>query len=168
MTQTASDNDVPMNLMARLWDEEYFRDRIHPEEASGCDIGTAPNYAAHLGQFLADPQGFKQRERLQRLLIGQFRQILVDCNLGVGIEAATTCGAAILKKRLQRPTAEQQEILERVLLLEEESDRKLIPALLDQILVGVLLPEDWEEIATAAAEKVRLQVLEQRLFAKTA
>ena len=98
--------DAIPDLMARLWDEACFRDRIRQEEAAS-DIGTSPDYGLQLGQFLADPEGFKQRSKLQSLLMNQLKQVLSACNLGIGIEAALTCGSALLEQRLQAPTPEQ-------------------------------------------------------------
>lgn len=157
---TQGENQSP-NLLSRLWDEEYFLERVRQEEASGCDVGTGPQSDAALGHLLTDPESFKQRARLQHLLMKQFERRLAECQLGSGLDAAFAAGEAILQQRLATPTATQLQALAEILELDQAAVQEQLQTKLNKILNETLQPEGWEAIATAAAEQVRQQILQQ-------
>lgn len=159
-SSTTHGDNQPPNLISRLWDEEYFLERVRKEEASGCDIGAGPQSEA-LGRLLTEPESFKQGARLQHLLLKQLKRRLAECQLGSGMDAAFTVGEAILQERLATPTAAQLQALAEILELDVAAAQEQLPTKLNQMLNETLQPEGWEAIAAAAAEQVRQQILQQ-------
>jgi hypothetical protein len=122
---------------------------------------------------MAHPERYSQLARLRSIVIREFKELLVDWNLGVGAEAALICGRGLLMERLLHPTPEVQERL--LAVLEEDlanpegdSSSKPLRAGLQELLQGILTPEDWELIAVTAGNSVREQVIERVQTAKTA
>lgn len=162
MTQPASqDGNLSPDLLAQLWDEASFRERVFQEEAAGCDIEAGLEPGADLGRLLSAPEAFKQGARLQHLLMKQLKQQLRNCHLGAGMDAAVDAGEAILRDRLTAPTATLLGQLEQLLDLDAIGQQDALQALLHQIVNETLQAEDWQKIAAAAAERVRQQVIQQ-------
>jgi hypothetical protein len=115
-----------------------------------------PRRGDQLGKVLSNPYGYSQHERLRSRVFRELRQMLTECNLGVGLEAAQSVGKALIIQRLRSPSAEIQNQLMAV-LAEDQASAQDIPlsatALesLRQVIQTVLLPEDWDTIAMAAA-----------------
>ena len=93
----------------------------------------------------------------------EFKELLADWNLGVGTEAALACARELLMERLQEPAPEVQRQL--LAVLEEdlasppgEECPKPHRAGLQELLRRVLMPADWESIASIAGNSVREQV----------
>jgi hypothetical protein len=158
------------NLMARYWDDDYLRTVVLMEEEAG-EVTAGPDYGNQLGQFMADPQGFKDMERLKFLVFRSLNQLLLDCNLGAGHSAAFRCGKKLLFNYLQLPTLDQQEQLWQVLELDASSDL-IAKTAIDQHLMSfirtLLTAKDWGAIATAASESLHQQMIDQWPLRKTA
>jgi hypothetical protein len=164
-------DDLPTpNLMARYWDDDYLRALMLMEEESG-EVTAGPDYGNHLGQFIADPQGFKEMERLKFLVFRSLNQLLLDCDLGAGHSAAFRCGKKLLFNYLQLPTLDQQEQLWQALELDAGGDlsaKNTIDPQLTSLICELLTATDWATIATAASESLQQQMIDQWPLLKTA
>jgi hypothetical protein len=90
----------------------------------------------------------------------ELRQLLAECDLGVGLKAAQSAGKALIIQRLRSPSAEIQSQLMAVLAEDQasEQDIPLSAAALEslrQVIQTVLFPEDWEAISAAAASAIQ-------------
>lgn len=155
------------------YDSEWLREAVRIEDEADCDISAGFDWGANLGAVMAHPERYSQLARLRSIVIREFKELLVDWNLGVGAEAALICGRGLLMERLLHPTPEVQEQL--LAVLEEDlanpegdSSSKPLRAGLQELLQGILTPEDWELIAVTAGNSVREQVIERVQTAKTA
>ncbi|HBE21056.1 MAG TPA: hypothetical protein DEG17_17340 [Cyanobacteria bacterium UBA11149] len=89
------------------------------------------------------------------------KDLLGKSNLGVGMVAAMTCGEKLLSTRLQHCSVAVQEQLWKI-LAEKLATREVSPSNLIQLrllLCQLLTQEDWEAMATAAANNVRQEVM---------
>ncbi|MBE9129194.1 MULTISPECIES: hypothetical protein [unclassified Coleofasciculus] len=155
------------------YDSEWLREAVRIEDEADCDISAGFDWGANLGAVMAHPERYSQLARLRSIVIREFKELLVDWNLGVGAEAALICGRGLLMERLLHPTPEVQErllaVLEKDLASPEgDSSSKPLRAGLQELLQGILTPEDWELIAVTAGNSVREQVIERVQTAKTA
>lgn len=155
-TPTAADLQTAQALMAQMQDPQWVLAAAQLEEELGCDISAGPELGRGLGRMLADPAGFYQHQRLKQIVFRGLRQLLEDCDLGVGLPAAQSIGKQLLNERLQQPAMEvQQQLI--AILAEDLSASQDVPlsataqATLRQVIQTVLLADDWESISSAAA-----------------
>lgn len=147
--------------MSFQMNQEQFWQAVQLEEATEGEIG-AGYTGIHLDRFSDDPVSFRRMKQLQSFLIKEFQQLLMAWELGAGAESAIACGQVILLKRFQNPPLEIQQQLWQIL---EDSQASLegraveSTASVRAILHEVLLQEDWEAIADAAASAIHHQVL---------
>lgn len=89
---------------------DRFNELLKIEEEVNCNIGAG--YAGvYLPEFLADPIHFQQMHRLQAIVLEAFQSLLDELNLGIGKDAAFTCGRKLVLERLiQPPVAVQQQL----------------------------------------------------------
>lgn len=153
-------NQVALDLMAQLQDPQWAREAARIEDEANCDISAGRNWGDQLAQFMSDPEGFHQTIRLRTLVLAELRQILLECNLGAGLEAAQALGKSLLLQRLQHPSPEIQTRLRVVLSEDLASESMDIPlsataqTALNQVVRTVLTPVDWEAIAATAGSAI--------------
>lgn len=162
-SQRSDDSRLALDLMAQLRDPQWALEAARVEEEAHCEISAGPEFGARLGQFMADPHSFHQFQRLRSLVLREFRQLLTDGNLGVGTDAAWSVGKERLMVRLKQPSPDIQAQL-KLVLAEDLATTENEPlsadalALLQQAVYAALTPEDWDDIATAAANAVQQHV----------
>jgi len=162
-SQRSDDAQLALDLMAQLRDPQWALEAARIEEAARCDISAGPEFGARLGQFMANPYSFHQFQRLRALVLREFRRLLMDGNLGIGTEAAWSVGQERLMLRLKQPSPDIQTQLKLVLAedLGSTQDEPLsadAQALFQQAVYAALTPEDWDDIAAAAANAVQQHV----------
>ncbi|MBD1852745.1 hypothetical protein [Leptolyngbya sp. FACHB-711] len=143
--------------------DDRFDELLKIEEEVNCDIGAG--YAgAYLPEFLADPIHFQQIRRLQAIVLEAFQSLLNELNLGIGKDAAFTCGRKLVLERLIQPpvTIQQQlwDALQEDGLIQSALQPQPDYAKVKAILRTTLTQADWSAIATAASESIRIQMLE--------
>lgn len=162
-SQRSDDSQLALDIMAQLRDPQWALEAARIEEEARCDISAGPEFGARLGQFMADPYSFHQFQQLQSLVLREFRRLLMDGNLGIGTEAAWRVGQERLILRLKQPSPNVQAQL-KLVLAEDLATTENEPlsadalALLQEAVYAVLTPEDWDDIAAAAAKAVRSHV----------
>jgi hypothetical protein len=162
-SQCSDDSQLALDLMAQLQDPQWALEAARIEEEAHCDISAGPEFGARLGQFMADPLSFHQFQRLQSLVLREFRQLLTDGNLGVGADAAWSVGQERLMLRLKQPSPNIQAQL-KLVLAEDLATTENEPlsadalALLQEAVYAALTPEDWDDIAAAAANAIQMHV----------
>ncbi|MEM9818267.1 MAG: hypothetical protein AAF827_17915 [Cyanobacteria bacterium P01_D01_bin.6] len=97
------------------------------------------------------------------LVLRAFQRLLTDGNLGVGTDAAWSVGQERLVQRLKQPSPDIQAQLKLVLAedlaaTENEPLSAAAQTLLQETVYTALTPEDWDDIAAAAAKAVQQQV----------
>jgi hypothetical protein len=164
MTSQHSDHSqAALELMAQLQDPQWALEAAQMEDEANCEIGAGPGLGARLGQFMADPYGFHQVQRLQSLILDELRRLLTDGNLGIGTDAAWRLGKERLMRRLKQPSPDCQTQLKWVLAEDMANHEPLSAeahALLQQTIYAALTPEDWDDIAAAAANAIQQHVVE--------
>lgn len=165
-SQYSDDAQLALDLLAQLQDPQWALEAAGIEEAAKCDMSAGPELGARLGQFMADPFSFHQFERLRSLALREFRRLLTDGNLGVGTDAAWSVGQERLLLRLKQPSPDIQAQLKWVLaedLAHTENEPLSANALtlLQKSVYAALTPEDWDDIAAAAANAVQKHVKRQ-------
>lgn len=158
-TPTAEDLQAAQAMLAELQNPQWSLTAAQLEDELECEIG-AGIPAHQLSKFWSDPAAFCEHQRLKALVFQGLRQLLTECDLGVGLSAAQTTGKQLLNERLQQPTVEvQQQLL--AILDEDLSSSRDVPlsadaqANLRQVILSVLSEEDWEVILAAATTALR-------------
>ncbi|MEO1791923.1 MAG: hypothetical protein AAFR25_06830 [Cyanobacteria bacterium J06629_19] len=90
-------------LTAQMQDPQQSLEDARIEDEFGGDVEAGYIKDHQLGKFLADPAGFSQQQRLKTIVFQGLRQLLVDCDLGVGLSAAYAIGKPLLDERLRHP-----------------------------------------------------------------
>ncbi|MEM8643124.1 MAG: hypothetical protein AAGG51_30555, partial [Cyanobacteria bacterium P01_G01_bin.54] len=114
-SQDPRQTQAALDIRARLRDPQWVREAAQIEDEANCNISAGRDWGDQLGQFMADPEGFHQFKRLRTLVLTELRQLLIESNLGAGLEAAQALGKQRLSQRLQNPTPEIQTQLRTVL-----------------------------------------------------
>ena len=167
-------NQAALDIMAQLRDPQWALEAARIEDEANCDISAGRNWGDLLGQFMSDPDGFHQFHRLRTLVLSQMHQILTDCNLGAGLEAAKALGNNILLQRLQHPSSEVQGQMKTILKEDSAKDSIDEPlsasaqGALTQVIRTVLTPDDWEAISAAATAAIQHHIRETLSLHKTA
>jgi hypothetical protein len=154
------------DLMELMLDENWVREAACLEDEADCNIEAGLDWGANLGALAVNPAAWSHFVRLRALVLRGFRALLVEWNLGVGVEAAYVCGSALLLERLQQPAPAIQAQLVAALEeadVSESGDAPSLPPQLRSAVRDLFVPEDWEAIAAAAARGVR-----ERVFAALA
>ncbi len=163
MTESSTNampNQAALDIMAQLNDPEWVKAAARLEEEAGCDVSAGALTDHQLGKMLADPAGFYQHQRLRTLVFRELRQLLSECELGIGLQSAQATGKKILIERLQAPPADIQAKLlsivsEDLSTPEDVSLSEEAKVLLRQIIQTVLRTEDWETISGAAVSALQ-------------
>lgn len=156
----AMNNQAALDIMAQLNDPEWVKAAAKLEEEAGCDISAGPDLGNSLGRMLSDPAGFYQHQRLRTLVFRELRQMLSECELGIGLQSAQATGKKILIERLQAPSEDIQAKLLSI-VSEDLSTPEDVPLSttakesLHQVIQTVLQPEDWETISSAAVSALQ-------------
>jgi hypothetical protein len=143
-------------LIAQMQDPQQALEDVKLEDEANCEISAGYLQAHQIGRALSDPTGFFQHQRLRSLVMRELRQILAECDLGIGLKAAQIVGKELLIERLISPTSDIQDRLMSI-LAEDLTSAEDIPLSLTaqeslrEVIKTVLLPADWEAISSAAA-----------------
>lgn len=156
------------NIMSREEAIELFfgkssatRDAQFEEEADVPNIGAGLDWGSALPKLLLNPGLYWRLKTLRISLNREMRLTLESMDLGVGKKPALETARAFIKEKIISPSPEIIPHLEAVLqqddLYNEEfiSNREVLQSLLKVLLTS----EQFESIATAAAQKVKNAVL---------
>ena len=147
-------------LMTQMQDPEQSLEDARIEDEFGGEVEAGYIKDHQLGKFLSDPAAFCEHQRLKAIVFWGLRQLLMECDLGAGLSAASASGKQLLDERLQQPSLDiQQQLM--AILDEDLSSSRDIPlsesaqASLKQVIQTVLSDEDWETISAAAAQSLQ-------------
>lgn len=160
-------------LTAQMQDPQQSLEDARIEDEFGGEVEAGYVKDHQLGKFLSDPAGFSQQQRLKTIVFQGLRQLLVDCDLGVGLSAAYSIGKPLLDERLQKPAVEiQKQLME--ILDEDLSSSQDVPisdtaqSNLRRVIQTVLSADDWEAMSSAAAHSLQQHFREAVALPQTA
>lgn len=151
------------------YDEEWLREAVRQEEEAGCDIVAGYDWGAHLGEVMANPEGYSHFMMLRAMVTQAWKRLVAEWDLGIGREAAEAKGQELIFERLRRLQPAIQEKLMALLeakLSEPQGEWEMtesVHAEIRAVLSQVLTQEDWSAIAASASDRIRHQVLAQDL-----
>jgi hypothetical protein len=147
-----------------LFNPASLQAAIEIEDETDCDVTAGLEWGLAVPAFLKNPALLGRLTKLRLSLNRELRLLLQEWNLGIGEKTAVEVAQERLIQRLQLP--ENRAILAMKEILKQDelfavdefiSNRDLLKSLL-----SILLSEsDWEEIAVAAANSVKEQVIYQ-------
>lgn len=147
-----------------LFNPASLQAAIQIEDESDCDVTAGLDWGLVIPALLQNPGMFGRMTQLRVSLNRELRLLIKEWNLGIGEKTALEVAQKCLIQRLQLPQPVALSALEEILKQDklynvEEfiSNRDLLKSLLSILL----LDSDWEEIAIAAANSVREQVIYQ-------
>jgi len=153
--------------MDLLLNKEWLESSIKAEEEVG-NIGAGFCSDALLEMALVNPELYFRLKTLRISLNREVRLLIQNWNLGPVASTATASAREKLWTRLRLPTPDIRQNIEAVLLKDELfgeefiSNRQVL-----QELVGIMLnQEDWESIASVAADSLRQQIMQQVVVEK--
>ncbi|MEM9818266.1 MAG: hypothetical protein AAF827_17910 [Cyanobacteria bacterium P01_D01_bin.6] len=162
------------NFMDLLEDDAWFEAAAHQEESVTCEALAGNGWGTHLGAVVANPEGYSHFAQLRSMVVQAWQQLVTEWDLGVGSEAAAAKGQELIMTRLHQPEPAVQETLMALLemkLSKPQGEWEMTEAVHTQIrhVFGrVLPPEDWDNIASAAAKAVQNHVKRQVQLPKSA
>ena len=145
-----------------LFNPASLQAAIQIEDETNCDVTAGLDWGLAIPALLQNPGMFGRMTQLRVSLNRELRLLLKEWNLGIGEKTAVEVAQKRLIQRLQLPQPVALSALEEILkqgelynVEEFISNRDLLKSL----LTILLLASDWEEIALAAANSVREQVI---------
>lgn len=142
------------------YDAPWLREAVQLEAEASCDIQIGSK-AANASIRAIEPSHLQTQliqVKLQSLLFGELRALLVEADLGAGMEAAFTEGRRRIRARLQQLTPEQHQYF-KALIAEDSSSTEARS--LRQELCSLLDQADWQQIAQTATEIIQAHLFEQ-------
>ncbi|MTJ55348.1 hypothetical protein FJR38_23035 [Anabaena sp. UHCC 0253] len=145
-----------------LFNPASLQEAIQIEDETDCDVTAGLDWGLAIHAVLQNPGMFGRMTQLRVSLNRELRLLLKEWNLGIGEKTAVEVAQKRLIQRLQLPQPIALSALHDILKQDELynveefiSNRDLLKSLLPILL----LASDWEEIALAAANSVREQVI---------
>ena len=147
-----------------LFNPTSLQEAIQIEDETDCDITAGLDWGLAIPALLQNPGMFGRMTQLRVSLNRELRLLLKEWNLGIAEKTAVEVAQKRLIQRLQLPESIALSALQKILKQDELynveefiSNRDVLKSL----LTILLLASDWEEIALAAANSVREQVIYQ-------
>ena len=147
-----------------LFNPVSLQEAIQIEDETDCDITAGLDWGLAIPALLQNPGMFGRLTQLRVSLNRELRLLLKEWNLGIAEKTAVEVAQKRLIQRLQLPESIALSALQKILKQDELynveefiSNRDVLKSL----LTILLLASDWEEIALAAANSVREQVIYQ-------
>ncbi|NET70015.1 MAG: hypothetical protein F6K62_02890 [Sphaerospermopsis sp. SIO1G2] len=147
-----------------LFNPASLQAAIDIEDQTDCDVTAGLEWGLAVPAFLTNPALLGRLTKLRLSLNQELRLLLQEWNLGMGEKTALEVAQQRLIQRLQLPENNVILALQDIFKQDELFDAgELISNrdLLKSILGILLLDTDWEEIALAAANSVKEQVIYQ-------
>ena len=145
-----------------LFNPTSLQEAIQIEDETDCDVTAGLDWGLAIPALLQNPGMFGRLTQLRVSLNRELRLLLKEWNLGIAEKTAVEVAQKRLIQRLQLPESIALSALQKILKQDELynveefiSNRDLLKSL----LTILLLASDWEEIAIAAANSVREQVI---------
>lgn len=131
------------------------------EEAEVPNIGAGLDWGSALPKLLLNPGLYWRLKTLRIFLNREMRLTLESMDLGVGKKPALETARAFIKEKIISPFPEIIPYLEAVLQQDDLFNEEFISnrEVLQSLLKVLLTPEEFDAIATAAAQKVKNVVL---------
>ena len=147
-----------------LFNPTSLQEAIQIEDETDCDVTAGLDWGLAIPALLQNPGMFGRMTQLRVSLNRELRLLLKEWNLGIAEKTAVEVAQKRLIQRLQLPESIALSALQKILKQDELynveefiSNRDVLKSL----LTILLLASDWEEIALAAANSVREQVIYQ-------
>jgi hypothetical protein len=161
-------NQELANPMDLLLNEEWLRKSILAEEEVGSNIGAGLDWGSSFEQLLLNPELFYRLKTLRISLNREVRLLLKDWNLGTATSIAFTTAREKLLERFRLPTSTVKEHIQALLQKDELFGEEFISnhQVLRELLGVMLTENDWEIIASVAADSLKQQIMQQVLVEK--
>ncbi|MBD2134426.1 hypothetical protein H6F47_18800 [Sphaerospermopsis sp. FACHB-1094] len=147
-----------------LFNPTSLQEAIEIKDETDCDVTAGLEWGLAVPALLQNPGMFGRLTQLRVSLNRELRLLLQEWNLGIGEKTALEVAQKCLIQRLQLPEPVALSGLQDILKQDELynidefiSNRDVLKSLLSILL----LDSDWQEIAVAAANSVREQVIYQ-------
>ena len=147
-----------------LFNPTSLQEAIQIEDETDCDVTAGLDWGLVIPPLLQNPGMFGRMTQLRVSLNRELRLLLKEWNLGIGEKTALEVAQKCLIQRLQLPQPVALSALEEILKQDKLYNVEEFISnhnLLKSLLRILLLDSDWEEIAIAAANSVREQVIYQ-------
>ena len=147
-----------------LFNPTSLQEAIQIEDETDCDVTAGLDWGLVIPALLQNPGMFGRMTQLRVSLNRELRLLLKEWNLGIGEKTALEVAQKCLIQRLQLPQPVALSALEEILKQDKLYNVEEFISnhnLLKSLLRILLLDSDWEEIAIAAANSVREQVIYQ-------
>jgi hypothetical protein len=149
--------------MDLLLNEEWLRKSIKAEEEVGGNIGAGLDWGAGFSQLLLESELFYRLKTLRISLNREVRLLIKDWNLGTATSTASATAREKLLEKFKLPTLNVREYIQAVLQRDELFGEEFISnhQVLRELLGMMLTHEDWEMIASVAADSLKQQIIHQ-------
>lgn len=87
--------------MSSNFNEEWLKWAIQLEDEAACDIEAGLNIGQHLGEYIANSQGYINREKLMSILKEELGSILSQEDLEMIANATQSCAHERVKEKIR-------------------------------------------------------------------
>lgn len=151
------------DFLERMQDPLQALEDVRIEDEANYTIGAGYGRITSSQASTADSRLTQTRQQQLRILvIGEFCQMLNDCNLGAGLPEAIRVGRQRLSERLKHSSEDVREQLMAALdtaMTPDETNAGITDSARSQVrsvLCSVLSEQDWEAISSAATTAIQL------------
>lgn len=144
-------------LLEQPCDEQWIAETIEIEGDSWCEAGLiAKPYAEYLQSLTPEQhRSLRLQAQLLSILLPELKQWVITWGLGLSFDPVYLETRQILFRHLKRLTEEQPDWISA--LVEEDNqhlplEERGVRSQTSRMLTQLFLPEDWEQLATIAAE----------------
>jgi hypothetical protein len=136
------------------------------EEVGSIGVGFCSDELLEMA--LVNPELYFRLKTLRISLNREARLLIQDWNLGTATSTATATAREKLWTRLRLPTPDVRKHIEAVLLKDEFFREEFISncQVLRELIGVMLTQEDWESIASVAADFLKQQIIQQVVVEK--
>ncbi|NJR51103.1 MAG: hypothetical protein HC780_17515 [Leptolyngbyaceae cyanobacterium CSU_1_3] len=150
------------------YDEAWLREAVRLEEEAGVDIEigckTTPSRPIDPVQLRIE----LTKVRLFSALFQELRNLLIQADLGAGLEAALIKGRFVIQHRLRSLSPTQMTSFEALLEGKPHEEAPVSQSQVTSALSRLLTDLDWQEIADSATAALQTHLLEQVALRRSA
>lgn len=164
-TQPVKPVERHSDIAAQLNDPVWLRQNADVEGDGYVEAGNGlQGYVALLKAVT--PEAFREQKRLVRalsVLLPALRDWIVSWNLGASFEAVYIEAQSLLFHHIQQASAAHESWIEELIAAHEQGTRAEHPQAQLQLrerLAEILTQENWQALATAAAQDVEKRILQ--------
>jgi len=167
-------NQHNFNFMDYLEDDTWFENAARREESVTTEVLAGYDWGTELGTMVTSPERYQSLMLVRSIIFQAWQTLVTEWNLGIGAAAVEARGHELIMARLSQAGSEVQETLMTLVSLKLSKPQgewpisNVVHSQIRALFSQVLTSEDWDDIATTAAQAVQKHITSQILLPQSA